>query len=182
MTPFVGQIEIFGGNFAPAGWVFCYGQVLPISQYEVLYVLIGTTYGGDGVNTFALPDLRSRSAVGFGQGPGLSDHPLGAAMGQEEVTVIPTQIPSHSHPLLVNNRDGNSNDPSANTMAKSNVIVERGASSIPTNSYTNASPNVAMSSSSVMPFGGGNFPHSNIQPSLTLNYIIATEGVFPSQN
>ena len=182
MTPFVGQIEIFGGNFAPLGWEFCKGQLLPISEYEVLYVLLGTTYGGDGVNTFAVPDLRGRSAVGMGQGPGLPYQPLGAAMGQEQVTLIQTQMPSHSHSLLVSNGDGASNDPSAASLAKSSVVIQRGANPIPTNSYTNASANAAMGPSSISPFNGSNLPHANEQPSLVLNYIIATEGIFPSQS
>jgi microcystin-dependent protein len=182
MTPFVGQIEIFGGNFAPVGWAFCNGQLLPISEYEVLYVLLGTAYGGDGIHTFGLPDLRGRSAVGFGQGPGLYNHSIGAAMGQEQVTLIQTQIPSHSHPLLVSNGDGATNNPSADVMAKCNVTIERGASPIPVNSYTSGAANVALGSSSIAPLGGGNLPHTNMQPQLALNYIIATAGIFPSQS
>lgn len=181
MEQFLGQIIMVGFNYAPRGWAFCDGRLLPISQNTALFSLLGATYGGDGQTTFALPDLRGRCAVGVGQGAGLSNRTQGEMLGQESVTLLITETPSHTHQLLGTNADGTTSDPSNNTLAKSSVIIERGASPIPVNSYTSGAPNVTMAGSSIAP-AGGNQPHNNMQPSLAMNYIIALQGIFPSRD
>lgn len=170
-----------GFNFAPRGWAMCQGQLLPISQNTALFSLLGTTYGGDGRVTFALPDLRGRCAMGMGQGPGLSDRTQGEMLGQESVTLTIAEIPSHIHQLLGNNADGTTSDPTNNTLAKSSVTTERGASPIPVNSYTSGAANVPMAGSSIEPAGGSQ-AHNNMQPSIAMNYIIALQGIFPSRS
>src|SRR3954451_10417902 len=114
--PYVGEIRMFAGNFAPAGWMFCEGQLLPISEYDTLFNLIGTTYGGDGQNTFALPDLRGRAPLNQGQGPGLTNRVIGEISGSESVTLISTQMPQHIHQPVANNIDPTSDAPAAGTM------------------------------------------------------------------
>lgn len=180
MEPFLGQIMMVGFNFAPRGWAMCQGQLLSIAQNSALFSLLGTTYGGDGRVTFALPDLRGRCAVGTGQGPGLSDRTQGEMFGQESVTLTIAETPSHIHQLLGSNTDGTASDPTNNALAKSSVTIERGASPIPVSTYTSEAPNVAMAGSSVAP-AGGNQPHNNVQPSIAMNYIIALEGIYPSR-
>lgn len=169
-SPFVGQIDIVGFNFAPVGWAECEGQLLPISQYEALFSLIGTTYGGDGVNTFALPDLRGRMAIHQGDGPGLAPYVMGQASGEETVTLTLNQIPSHSHAVLAGGA-ADSLSPSGTTWGSS-----------PTNLYSSTGANpVAMSGAMIGPAGGGQ-PHNNIPPYLTVNFIISLFGIFPSQS
>ena len=165
--PYVGEIRMFAGNFAPAGWMFCEGQLLPISENETLFQLIGTTYGGDGESTFALPDLRGRIPIHQGSGFILAE-----TGGVEEVTLTVSQIPAHTHPLLA------STDPGLGTNPNGAVL---GALS-PVSIYkTNlAAPNVAMNASSVTPVGGSQ-PHDNMQPYLAINFIISLFGIFPSQ-
>jgi microcystin-dependent protein len=181
MEPFIGQIMMFGGNFAPRGWALCHGQLLAISQNDALFSLLGTIYGGDGRNTFALPDLRGRCAVGMGQGPGLTFRQQGSKLGQEEVTLTVSQMPSHTHQLMANNTDGNTSDPTNSTLAKGSVSVERGALAIPVNGYNPAAAIVAMNASSVGS-SGGNLAHNNMQPSLAMNYVIALFGIYPSRS
>lgn len=168
-SPFVGQIDIVGFNFAPVGWAECDGQLLPISQYEVLFNLIGTTYGGDGQNTFALPDLRGRMAIHQGEGAGLAPYVIGQMGGEETVTLTINQIPAHSHAVLAGGA-ADSLSPSDTTWGSS-----------PTNLYssTGASP-VAMSGATIGAAGGGQ-PHNNIPPYLTINFIISLFGIYPSQ-
>lgn len=169
-TPYIGQIMAFGGNFAPLGWALCNGSLLPISQYEALFSLIGTTYGGDGQTTFALPDLRSRALLHQGQGPGLSNYVLGQSGGAEAITLTTGQLPPHSHPVLGNSGAGTSANPSDAVWAGS-----------PANIYTaGAAANAAMSATAISASGGGQ-PHDNMLPFETLNFCIALEGIYPSQ-
>jgi len=174
MTPFIGQIMLFAGNFAPRGWMFCHGQLLPISNFSALFSILGTTYGGDGKTTFALPDLRGRAALSAGRGPGLSDHPLGQKSGQETVTLTAAQMPSHSHGVLGSNEAGNAPSPEGNVWGVS------GTSAPPSGPYVNATPDAPMHAGAVANAGGSQ-PHDNMQPFLTLNYCIAVEGIFPSR-
>ena len=170
-TPYVGQIMAFGGNYAPQGWALCDGSLLPISQYETLFSLIGTTYGGDGQNTFALPDLRSRVLLHQGQGPVLSNYVLGESGGAEAVTLTVGQLPQHLHSAMGNSGAGTSPSPSGALWAGS-----------PTNIYTAGSAaNAAMSATSIS-VSGGSQPHDNMLPFVTLNFCIAFEGIYPSQS
>jgi microcystin-dependent protein len=169
VTPYVGQIMAFGGTYAPQGWALCDGSLLPISQYETLFNLIGTTYGGDGQNTFALPDLRGRVPLHQGQGPGLSSYVLGESGGVEDVTLSVNQFPQHTHPAMVSPNPGTSPNPAGAFWAGS-----------PVNIYTDgAAANAAMAATSISASGGSQ-PHNNMLPYLTLNFCIATEGIYPS--
>jgi microcystin-dependent protein len=167
-TPFIGQISMFGGNFAPRSWAFCNGQIQTIAQNTALFSILGTTYGGNGQTTFALPDLRGRVPIHPGQGPGLSNYSLGQQGGTETVTLITQQIPAHNHSLVGNNTAANDNLPNGNALADSAI-------------YTNAAPNAQMNAASIGNTGG-NQPHPNIQPYLCINFIIALSGIFPSRN
>ena len=164
--PYVGEVRIFAGNFAPAGWMFCEGQLLPISEYETLFNLIGTTYGGDGQSTFALPDLRGRLPLHQGNGFTLAE-----TGGVETVTLTVAQMPAHSHPMV-----GSSHNASASS-AKNNVLAQ-------TPTYTpyiaGVPANTPLASSSVTSIGGSQ-PHTNIQPYLCLDFIISLFGIYPSQ-
>lgn len=164
MEPFLGQIQLFGFNFAPRGWAFCNGQLLSISQNNALFALLGTIYGGDGRTTFALPDLQGRTVVGFGQGPGLSNYRIGQKGGQEIVTLNVNEIPSHTH--LTTTTVGTGVPPSS-----SEIISLQGAAS-------------KIDSHAVVVNGatGGSQGHNNIQPYCALNYAIALQGIFPSRN
>lgn len=172
--PYVGEIRIFGGNFAPAGWMLCQGQLLPISENEVLFQLIGTTYGGDGQNTFALPNLASRVPVHQGTGPGLSTYQIGELGGVEQVTLTTQQIPAHNHVAVA-----------ASTgqvgVAANNILANAQSTQTGARIYSSQATNVAMNANTVTAAGGSQ-PHDNIQPSLGLNFIISLFGVFPSQN
>jgi microcystin-dependent protein len=170
MAPYVGEIRIFAGNFAPNGWMFCEGQTLPISENEVLFQLIGTTYGGDGEETFNLPNLASRFPMHFGTGPDGTTYQMGEMAGTEQVTLTVNQIPSHSHALLASTGGGNANVPT------SNVTGESAAVKI----YLEDSPTTPMSPSAITAVGGSQ-PHENVQPFLCVNFIISLFGVFPSQ-
>jgi microcystin-dependent protein len=168
--PYIGQIMAFGGNFAPQGWALCDGSLLPISQYDALFSLIGTTYGGDGQTTFAVPDLRSRAALHQGQGPGLSSYSLGQSGGAEAVTLTENQLSPHSHPAMGHSGAGDNAHPAGAVWATSS-----------TNLYTaGAAANAAMDATSIAPSGGSQ-PHDNMLPFLTLNFCIALEGIYPSQ-
>jgi microcystin-dependent protein len=162
--PYVGEIRMFAGNFAPAGWMFCEGQLLPISENETLFQLIGTTYGGDGQSTFALPDLRGR--IPLHQGSGFI---LAETGGAEEITLTVAQIPTHSHPLLGTTQNATAAKPIGNTLAKSagNIYVSNQPADTP------MSP-LAISST------GGSQPHTNFQPYLCVSFIISLFGIFPS--
>ncbi|MES2709268.1 MAG: tail fiber protein [Verrucomicrobiota bacterium] len=168
--PFVGEIRIFAGNFAPSGWEFCSGQLLPISENDTLFTLIGTTYGGDGQETFGLPDLRGRLPLHQGTGAGIT-YIIGESGGTEEVTLNSNQMPAHTHPQVVSTSIGNLPNP------ENAVPAESSTGSV----YQSASPTVAMSASMVSVVGGSQ-PHSNFQPYLCVNYIISLFGIYPSQN
>ena len=163
--PYVGEIRMFAGNFAPAGWMFCEGQLLPISEYETLFNLIGTTYGGDGQSTFALPDLRGRIPLHFGSGFTLAE-----TGGAEEITLTVNQIAAHSHPLLA------SNAIASDTNAQNNLLAESSLVSM----YQAAAPNTPMAPGSITSTGGSQ-PHTNFQPYLCVDFIISLFGIFPSQ-
>ena len=164
--PYVGEIRMFGGNFAPAGWMFCEGQLLPISENETLFQLIGTTYGGDGQSTFALPDLRGRIPVH--QGGGFTPAQTG---GSEEVTLTLTQIPVHTHPLQASTNPGTTSNAQNGVLCSSPSILLYIEGQAPD---TNLSPLV------VAPAGGSQ-PHTNFQPYLCISFIISLFGIFPSQ-
>jgi len=166
---FVAEIRIFPFNFAPTGWAFCNGQLLPISQNTALFSLLGTYYGGDGKSTFALPNLQGMVVVQPGQGPGLSTRYLGESSGSETVTLLQSEIPAHTHGLRVSPDDGDLSNPSATRAL---------ARSIGGFAYTNGAPNTVMAAQALAPVGGSG-PHNNLQPYLVLNYCIALQGIFP---
>jgi microcystin-dependent protein len=168
-NPYVGEIRMFGGNFAPAGWMFCEGQLLPISENETLFNLIGTTYGGDGQSTFALPDLRGRLPIHWGKGGG-ADYQLAEQGGVESVTLTVQQIPSHNHPMVASSDFGTATSPGNNVPAKPNTAN--------TFLYINEDPTNNMANT-VQPVGG-NQPHDNFQPYLCVDFIISLFGIFPS--
>ena len=170
-SPFVAEIRIFGFNFAPTGWALCDGQLLPISQNTALFSLLGTTYGGDGKSTFALPDLQGSTAMHAGQGPGLSQRFLGEMGGEEFVTLLQSEIPAHSHSLNANAQ------PSSTGVPTSITCVSRGFGGSPYKA-TPFTPNVNMAPQTLAP-AGGSLPHNNMMPYLTLNFCIAMQGVFP---
>jgi microcystin-dependent protein len=162
--PYVGEVRMFAGNFAPAGWMFCEGQLLPISENDTLFNLIGTTYGGDGQSTFALPDLRGR--IPMHQGNGFT---LAETGGAEEITLTVNQIPTHGHPFLGANAVGNDPNPTNNVVAESSAI----------SLYQSEAPTTPMASGSIGPVGGSQ-PHTNFQPYLCIDFIISLFGIFPS--
>jgi len=162
--PYVGEIRMFAGNFAPAGWMLCEGQLLPISENETLFQLIGTTYGGDGQSTFALPDLRGRLPLQMGNGFTLAE-----TGGAEEITLTVSQIPAHSHPLLASTSGGTLASPVNNVLAESVAI----------NPCIEDQANGNMNPAAVSAMGGSQ-PHSNFQPYLCVNFIISMFGIFPS--
>lgn len=162
--PYVGEIRIFAGNFAPAGWMFCEGQLLPISENETLFQLIGTTYGGDGQSTFSLPDLRGRAPIHQGNGFILAE-----TGGAESVTLTVNQIPAHNHATLARSDDGNEPSPINNIWAAESVV----------NQHTSVTPVVALGVPSMLPTGGSQ-PHENLQPYLCVDFIISLFGLFPS--
>jgi microcystin-dependent protein len=162
--PYVGEIRMFAGNFAPAGWMFCEGQLLPISENETLFQLIGTTYGGDGESTFALPDLRGRIPLHQGNGFILAE-----TGGAEEITLTVTQIPVHNHAFLAAAAPGDAISPGGNVPANSFNVTP----------YINQSPDGNMNPSAIAPIGGSQ-PHTNFQPYLCIDFIISLFGLFPS--
>ena len=168
--PYVGEIRMFAGNFAPVGWLLCEGQRLSISEYDALYNLIGTTYGGDGQQTFQLPDLRGRVPVCSGTGPGLGSRVIGEAAGVEEVTLTLNQLATHEHAAAAVGANGNQANPIGNALAGSQATAL----------YSPGEPDVQLAPSAVT-IAGGSRPHDNVQPSLCINYIIALYGIYPSQ-
>lgn len=166
-SPYVGEVRLFGGNFAPAGWAFCQGQLLAISENPVLFQLIGTTYGGDGQVSYALPDLRGR--VPLHQGQGQTVHVIGELGGAENVTLTTGQMPGHSHALGADTAASSITTPAGALLASTTV-----------NSYDNSAAGTLMSASAIGS-AGGSLPHDNMAPTVVLNYIIALFGVFPSQ-
>ncbi|MBK9982135.1 MAG: phage tail protein [Saprospiraceae bacterium] len=168
MDPFVAEIRIVGFNFAPHGWAFCDGQILPLSQNTALFSLLGTTYGGNGASTFALPNFQGNAPMFWGQGPGLSLRDIGETGGSETVTLLDSEMPNHTHTLMSINDIGDVNVPTGNGMARST-----GASV-----YHAAAATSPLSPLALSPVGSS-FPHNNLQPYLTLNFVIALQGVYP---
>lgn len=166
--PYVGEIRMFGGNFAPAGWMFCEGQMLPISENETLFNLIGTTYGGDGQATFCLPDLRGRVPVH--QGGGIQ---IGQLAGTESVTLSPAQMPAHTHTMMATSA-------AATDTAASGLVLAATASAT-ASPYGSDAPRSALNAASISPIGGSQ-PHENRQPFLCVSFIISLFGIFPSQS
>jgi len=169
---FIGEIRMFGGSYAPHNWALCHGQLLAISQYQALYSLIGTYYGGNGITTFALPDFRGRVPVHQGQGPGLTYRAIGSRVGQEEVTLDTTQIPSHTHvPQATSN--------SATSISPENQLW----ATIPNyDRYTPSVTDLQPMSDETVGATGGNAQHNNLMPYLALTFIIALQGTYPSRN
>ena len=166
--PFLGELRLFPYNFAPRGWAFCSGQIMSISQNTALFALLGTTFGGNGQTTFALPDLRGRAALSSGQGPGLSSYVLGENGGTENVTLIQNQMPMHNHMVNASTADATATRPTG-------AVLTSGGS------YAAASDGTVMNPQ-MIGVAGGSQPHQNMQPYLVLNYCIALEGIFPSRN
>lgn len=186
MDPFLAQIVMFGGNFAPRGWAFCDGQLLPIAQYQALFSLLGTNYGGDGRTTFALPDLRGRVPIhkGDGDGPGLSNYRLGQKGGVETVTLNTMEIPSHNHTAVGKMQTGPDVDLTDNSAGHLLAHQARNGNDA-LDIYTSGAGSQYMKEEGVaVTVGntGGNMPHENRQPFLTVNYIIALQGMFPSRS
>jgi microcystin-dependent protein len=167
--PFLGEIRIFGGSFPPQGWAFCDGQILSISANSQLYGVLGTRYGGDGVATFALPDLRGRTPIKAGQGTGLTNRQLGEAAGVEAVALDVSQTPAHTHAIRGSNLNGSSDGPVGGVMARMPSAVPEFA----------ATANADLAAGAIQSAGGGQ-PHNNMQPYLTLVYIIAIQGTVPT--
>ncbi len=180
--PFLGEIEIFGFNFAPRGWAQCNGQLLPINQYQALFSLLGTSFGGDGVRTFALPDLRGRVAVGQGQGNGLTQRPLGATGGEETHTLSTAEVPAHNHMAgaVANPGPGGTfASPSGNLPSVG--FGKWSGESGPVTFYANTAPNVTMNPATISTTPAA-LPHSNLMPFQVLTPCIALNGIFPSRN
>jgi len=168
--PWVGEIAMVGFNFAPTGWALCDGQLLAISQNTALFSLLGTTYGGNGTTTFALPDLRGRAPIHQGQGPGLSPYVIGQVGGTETTTLTVGQMPAHSHAAMADSGNGTSDTPTG-------LLVARNAGGVPqygSNAVASLAPGAIAST-------GSSPPHQNLQPYLTINFIIALQGIFPSR-
>ncbi|MFK7972210.1 MAG: phage tail protein [Bacteroidia bacterium] len=169
--PFVGEIRMFAGNFAPRGWAFCDGQLMAVSQNDALFSLLGTIYGGDGRTTFGLPDLRGRVPIHTGQGAGLSNRRLGAKSGQENVTLVTNQLPSHNHGFKASTGSGTDSNPSGKYLAASpNVRL-----------FRPGAPAVAMDASTSTATGGSR-SHTNLMPTLCIHFIVALVGIYPSRN
>src|SRR5215475_4052317 len=174
--PFVAEIRIFPFNFAPKGWAFCNGQILPISQNTALFSLLGTTYGGDGKSNFALPNLQGAAPLHAGQGPGLSLWDLGEIQGSTAVTLLESEIPSHAHALAAQTQNANTNQPAGGLLAAGHYGGAQGGA---VNYYlTSNTPQTQLSPNAIAP-AGGDQPHNNMMPYLTLNFCIALQGVFP---
>ncbi|WP_426756414.1 phage tail protein [Myxococcus sp. Y35] len=171
--PFIGQIMMFAGNFPPRGWAFCQGQLLSIAQNTALFSILGTTYGGNGQTTFALPDLRGRYPMQPGQGPGLSPRTLGEQGGSETVTLLANQMPAHNHSLNVSSQQGDTETPVGTVLAADNNATILNYRAAPIDGTMNPAAIGA---------AGGSQPHNNMSPFLCINFIIALEGIYPSRN
>ena len=167
--PFIGEISMFAGNFNPNGWAFCDGQLMPISENDALFTLIGTTYGGDGESTFALPNLQSRIPIHAGTGPGGVTRTLSEMAGVEQVTLTTQQIPAHNHAWLASTATGTQNAPGGEVLASGSTV----------SIYRPTAPNQPLAAASIGPVGG-NQPHDNMHPFLCINFIISLFGIFPS--
>ena len=170
MDPFVAEIRIFPFNFAPKGWAFCDGQILPLSQNTALFSLLGTTYGGDGKSNFALPNMQGNVPMHPGQGPGLSLHDLGETGGSDTVSLLESEIPSHSHTMMSLPAPGNRTAPGGNSMGRTAGTI---------GPYATPGKALAATADTAVAPAGGDQPHNNMQPYLTLNFCIALQGVYP---
>lgn len=168
--PYLGEIRMFGGNYAPAGWALCDGRLLAISENDALFALIGTAYGGDGETTFALPDLRGRLPVNQGQGPDGTSYPIGARGGAETVTLRTDDLPSHRHMIVGDGGDADQESPADHVLARSNTV----------NAYIARNPNQSLNADALAPIGGGQ-PHDNMQPYRCVTFIISLGGIWPSR-
>lgn len=176
--PYLGDVRMFGGNFAPRTWAFCDGRLLSISQNSALYSLLGTTYGGDGITTFALPDLRGRVPVGQGQAPGLSNYVMGQRAGTEQVTLLMSNLPSHNHGLFATQQDANTSTVGS-TVLTGTAKAAQGTPHLYTALASGTPTGLA---SAAISMTGNTQPHDNMMPTLTLNFVIALQGVYPSRN
>ena len=168
--PFLGEISMVGFNFAPRGWAYCDGQLLPIGQNQALFAILGTSFGGDGRTSFGLPDLRGRTPIGAGQGSGLSNRSVGAQVGSEPLVLTEAQIPSHTHTVKASSQDVNAPNPTGNILGKQ-----------PVEFYEDPSVEKPMHANSIASTGGGQ-GHENRQPYQAVRFIIALQGLFPSRN
>ncbi|MEM9218733.1 MAG: tail fiber protein [Cyanobacteria bacterium P01_F01_bin.150] len=170
VQPYIGEIRMFGGNFAPVGWALCDGSILSTTEHEALFSLLGTTYGGNGRTTFGLPELRSRIPIHYGSGSGLTPRSLGAKGGSESITLASSQVPNHTHSVSAVTETANSSDPAGLVSASSLV-----------NTYTKSEAPVNMSADAVASSGGSDSSFNNWQPFLCVNFIIALTGIYPTQ-
>jgi len=194
MEAFLGTVLPWAPTYAPRGWAFCQGQILPIAQNSALFALLGTTYGGNGQTTFALPDLRGRIPLGAGQGPGTSNYTLGEMAGNETVTLTQAEMPQHIHPIQVTPSTLHVSSANADTAVAANGAtigtagVGAGRDFTQTLGFNSLAPDVTLNAASVTTptvtegVAGGSQPHNNLQPFLSLNFIICLEGIFPSRN
>jgi microcystin-dependent protein len=176
---FVAEIRIFPFNFPPTGWAFCNGQLMPISQNTALFALLGTTYGGDGKSTFALPNMLDNAPMQPGQGQGLSLRDLGEMSGVESITLLTSEIPVHTHALSACDADATTNVPTGQLPAKG--LWDAGTSAGVIGAYSDQSPANAAMGFQALGLAGGGLPHNNMQPYLTLNFCIALQGIFPQR-
>lgn len=171
-NPYIGEIRLFAGNFAPLGWAFCQGQLVSIAENDALFSLIGTIYGGDGQQSFGLPDLRGRVPVHQGNGSGLSPRVIGERAGTETVTLTTAQLPTHSHSLVATSASASATaGPAGGVLASASVKV-----------YGSGAPTTPMATAAIAPTSGGGQPHENMAPFLALNYIISLFGIYPTQS
>jgi microcystin-dependent protein len=177
--PYIGEIIMFAGNFAPRGWALCNGQLLSIAQNSALFSILGTTYGGDGHTTFALPDLRGRVPMQPGAGPGLTPHSLGESSGSETVTLLSPQMPAHTHAIAAGG-NATSSLPASNLFGATTGQTGEGQP-VEVFGYAAGTPTTMMSPQALSTAGGSQ-PHANMQPYLCVNFIIATEGIFPPRD
>jgi microcystin-dependent protein len=181
MNPFLGQISLLGCNFAPQGWALCQGQLLAINQYTALFALLGVNFGGNGTTNFALPDLRSRAPIGFGQGSGLSVYAIGQAGGQESVPITASTYPTHSHALFAAASTASGNTPGGLIEAEGQTGGRGGNVNLAL--YSSAvAPVTSLAPAALTAAAGGNQPHNNLQPYLALNFCIALQGIFPARS
>ena len=191
MEPYLAMIMLFGGNFAIQGWMLCQGQLLALNQNTALYSILGVTFGGDGISSFGIPDLRGRVPMGWGQGPGLSNHPYGQIMGTENTTLLVSNMPMHNHPVdlsrlqstpAASTAAGTTNTPGTDMVPAVLPKIGSGPGATPIKGYA-AKDNSATLASGTVDIGvvGGSEPFSNMSPSVALSYLIATEGIFPSR-
>jgi microcystin-dependent protein len=180
MDPFLGQISIFGCNFAPQGWALCQGQLLSIVQNTALFALLGVNFGGNGTTTFGLPDLRGRTSVGFGQGPGLSDYTMGQIGGSETVSISSANYPTHSHTLSAATNSATNNAPNGLFEAQGQTGGRGGTVNLAL--YSGSGTATTLATSALTAASGGNQPHNNLQPYLALNFCIALQGIFPARS